>query len=305
MVPAREWRLPQPLGLAGLELPGIVVATPASSSATTGNGTGTVTGRLALHGWLDNAAAMLPLLQHLHNVDGAHSLSLDLPGHGLSEHTEAHVHAPFVDYLDHALRALNACFGTDACVDIIGHSMGGGIATLVAACFPERVRRLILIDAIGPLAAPTDRFAADLRAGIVARHKGPSNKPFYATLDDAVNARTGQFGIEREQVLQFIERSLLVTEQGLTWRSDPRLLRPSPMRFAEAQIENCIAAIKAPTLLLMSHPRSSFLQSPTLQNRLAHWQARGSTIVDVDGNHHLQLGRSLPSLCHHVAEFLQ
>jgi pimeloyl-ACP methyl ester carboxylesterase len=287
-IDVREWRLPHPLALAGLEWAAHSEATP----------------RLALHGWLDNAAAMQPLLSALHASDGAHALSLDLPGHGMSDHTEAHVHAPFVDYVDHALRALNACFGSETCVDLIGHSMGGGIATLLAASFPERVRRLVLLDAIGPLSAPTDRYAADLRAGIAARHKVASDKPSYATLDAAVQARTGHFGIEREQVLQFIERSLLTTEQGLTWRSDSRLMRPSPMRFCEAQIENCINAIQAPTLMLMSNPRSSFLQSPVLTQRLACWQARGSQIVEVEANHHLQLGRSLSVVTRLVADFL-
>jgi pimeloyl-ACP methyl ester carboxylesterase len=40
---------------------------------------------------------------------------------------------------------------------LVGHSLGGGVATVVAARHPERVDRLILIDAAGFNLAPADR----------------------------------------------------------------------------------------------------------------------------------------------------
>lgn len=51
-------------------------------------------------------------------------------------------------------------------VDLVGHSMGGQIAAHVAGRFPERVRRLVLVDAAGiprPLTPRAlARFAADV-----------------------------------------------------------------------------------------------------------------------------------------------
>ena len=41
--------------------------------------------------------------------------------------------------------------------DAVGHSMGGAVATVVAARFPERVDRLVLLDAAGFDLAPGDR----------------------------------------------------------------------------------------------------------------------------------------------------
>ncbi|CAN5275766.1 alpha/beta hydrolase [soil metagenome] len=50
--------------------------------------------------------------------------------------------------------------------DVAGHSMGGQIAVHLAAHFPERVRRLVLVDSAGLHPAPTPRtlarFAADI-----------------------------------------------------------------------------------------------------------------------------------------------
>ena len=87
----QDWHLVDAPALAGREL-------PAADQLPTG------VPRLALHGWLDNADSMTPLLTQLHGGDGARSLSLDLPGHGFSSHSEAHVHAPFYDHVDALLR---------------------------------------------------------------------------------------------------------------------------------------------------------------------------------------------------------
>lgn len=102
-----------------------------------------------LHGRGNAAAMFAPILRQLAE-SGRRVYALDLPGWGLSEkprftgHTAqdaldlwvAGVHG-FLDALD-----LGA-------VELLGHSMGGFTALGMALAHPERVRRLVLLDAGG------------------------------------------------------------------------------------------------------------------------------------------------------------
>src|SRR5690349_15211801 len=108
---------------------------------------------LALHGWLDNAATfdlLAPLLcEHFHIV------AIDFPGHGRSGWRPAGTWYHYVDYLNDVLAAADALewprFG------LLGHSLGGAVASALAAACPERIELLLLIEALGPLATDASR----------------------------------------------------------------------------------------------------------------------------------------------------
>ena len=242
--------------------------------------------RLALHGWLDNAASMVGLLSELNAVHPAPSLALDFPGHGLSSHTAAHHHAPFVDYLDAVLAVLDAQNWPQ--VDLIGHSMGGGVATLFAAAFPEKVRRLLLLDSIGPLSATPNTFSSDMRRGLLARRTPKKSVPAYPDQQSALAARTGAIGITEAQAAPIVERGIVQESDGRwRWRSDARLTQPSPTRFSEAQVLNAISEIRAPALVILAEPRASFFEATTVDGRLAAF--KNAEILNVQGNHHLHV----------------
>ena len=256
--------------------------------------------RLALHGWLDNAASMAGLLRALHALHPAPSLALDFPGHGLSSHTAPYHHAPFVDYLDAVLAVLDAQNWPQ--VDLIGHSMGGGVATLFAAAFPEKVHRLVLLDSIGPLSAAPTTFSSDMRRGLLARRAPKKPAPTYPDQQSALAARTGAIGITEAQAAPIVERGLVQSSDGLwRWRSDARLTQPSPTRFSEAQVLNAISEIRAPTLVVLAEPRASFFEAATVAGRLAAF--KNADVLNVEGNHHLHV---LPdaALVERVAGFL-
>jgi pimeloyl-ACP methyl ester carboxylesterase len=264
------------------------------------SGPADVTPRLALHGWLDNAASMAGLLTQLNATRPAPSLALDLPGHGLSAHTAAHHHAPFADYLDAVLTVLDAQNWPQ--IDLIGHSMGGGIATLFAAAFPDRVRKLVLLDSLGPLSAEPNSFAQDLSRGLLARRAPRKLAPVYPDVETALNARVGAFGISELQARPIVARGISEGSDGQwRWRSDARLTLPSPSRFSEAQVLNAIAAIRAPTLIVLAEPRANFLDGPKLDARLAAYAS--AQMVSMPGNHHLHVFPA-PDLVAHVAGFI-
>ncbi|MCB1637058.1 MAG: alpha/beta fold hydrolase, partial [Xanthomonadales bacterium] len=113
---------------------------------------------LALHGWLDNAAsfdALAPLLPNVRLV------ALDLTGHGRSEHRPPGIHYHFVDFIPDVVAAADA-LGWDRFA-LLGHSLGGGIASFVAATLPERIDRVAMIEGLGPPTSDPADGPANLR----------------------------------------------------------------------------------------------------------------------------------------------
>jgi pimeloyl-ACP methyl ester carboxylesterase len=74
---------------------------------------------------------------------GRRSLLLDLPGHGISDRPAdlGYTMEEHADWVASALRTAGVS-GTQ----VIGHSMGGAVATLLAARHPESVSSLVLVD---------------------------------------------------------------------------------------------------------------------------------------------------------------
>ena len=72
------------------------------------------------------------------------TLVLEFPGFGVSDPTDQH---PMVAAPAAVLRFLDG-LGLQQ-VDVIGNSMGGIVATQVAAAHPDRIRRLVTIGGIG------------------------------------------------------------------------------------------------------------------------------------------------------------
>jgi len=208
---------------------------------------GSGTPMLALHGWLDNAHSFAPLARQ----GLAPLLALDFAGHGLSDHRPPEAATHFVDHVRDVERV--AATLEHEPFDLVGHSMGAGVAVLFAATFPERVRRLVLIEGLGPPATPGREAPAKLREAIAGMH-GLADKqtPVYADFEDAVEARTRGFGgLSPESARLLCERGLEAVDGGWTWRTDPRLRLRSSLRLTEEQVEGFIRAIRAPTLLIL------------------------------------------------------
>ncbi|TQD45414.1 alpha/beta fold hydrolase, partial [Lysobacter aestuarii] len=118
---------------------------------------------LALHGWLDNAASFLPIAPLLPDIE---LVALDLPGHGLSAHLAAGADYSFPGAVNAVLDAADALGWSR--FSLLGHSMGAGIASLLAAACPDRVERLVAIEALGALAESPDQTASRMRDAITA-----------------------------------------------------------------------------------------------------------------------------------------
>lgn len=238
---------------------------------------------LALHGWLDNAGSFALLAPVL--TTHFHVIALDLPGHGHSDHLAAGAGYHYLDYVQAVLGSAKA-MQLDR-YTLLGHSLGAGVAALVAAALPERIERLLLIEGLGPLGDDGSHTLQRFRDALAPRDDNGRPLRVFRSIEQAATARSMVSGLPTELARPIVERGLIEADGGWHWRSDPRLTRPSPVRLAETQIHALLRGIQAPTALLLAQPATSYLPG-------APMQARADCLPDITvnhmaGGHHLHL----------------
>ncbi len=261
------------------------IAVPTGEGSLAARAWGPVDGPpvLALHGWLDNAASFDGLAPRLAD---ACVVALDLPGHGRSPHRAGGLWYHLVDYVADAVAAADSLGWSR--LTLLGHSLGGAVATLVAATQPERLEALYLIEALGPLSQTPEEAPQRLRRALERAQRSHHREPAtYATLEEAVEARRSVGGLSAAAARRLAERGTVAVEGGLRWRSDRRLRWPSPAYFSEEQVQAFLAAIEAPTTVVRAHDGLIDMQHPAVHERLA---ALGHPrLCEVPGNHHVHL----------------
>jgi pimeloyl-ACP methyl ester carboxylesterase len=163
-------------------------------------------------------------------------------------------------------------------VTIVAHSLGGNIATRFTALYPEKVRRLVNIEGLGP--NPEMQKAIDarpigdkLRQWIDDKRKAAGRIPRrYPTLE-AAYAR-----MKEENAFLTDERARHLTIHGTSrnedgtwsWKFDNYLNIWSVTDIAMSDRIALWNAIECPVLLL--YGLKSFATSPRLDGRLAHFR---------------------------------
>lgn len=240
---------------------------------------------LALHGWLDNAGsfdALAPLLTRRWQV-----IAIDLRGHGHSSHIAPGAWYHYVDYFDD-LRALIDHLGVER-IDLLGHSLGGTLASLFAAAYPERVGELLLVEALGPLTTTLDDALPQLRRALDQHAAFAARRPLrvFATLDEAVAARMAANDLSEAAARAIVARGVVAADGGFVWSSDPRLTLASPQRYTEEQVRAMLRGIRAPSRLVLADPPTSYLPRAMMDARAAC--VADIRVTRVPGNHHLHL----------------
>jgi pimeloyl-ACP methyl ester carboxylesterase len=240
---------------------------------------------LALHGWLDNAASFVPLAKHLRGVD---LVAIDLPGHGASTHLPLTADYLLVTFARAAFAAADA-LGWERFA-LLGHSLGGVVASVMAAAQPRRIERLLAIEALGALAEKEERTTQRLRDAFDA-HRKLADKQLRVFPDVATAARarlqagTGDLG--EAAALLLVERGLREVEGGFVWRSDPRLTMPTAVRMSEAQSRDIVANIECPVRVIYADPPQSYFPDALRRERAA--LLRHGELIVLPGSHHLHM----------------
>ena len=252
---------------------------------------------LCLHGWLDNAASFVPLAPLLKDFD---LLALDFAGHGFSSHRPETSRYYFTDYLFDVDAAMHE-LGWEQC-HLIGHSMGGGVASCLAAALPERVNRLVLLDALGILTLPANQAARQLNLSMMSVRKARSFLRPYESVEDAMQARQKNSPLSDDAARLLCQRSLEHTGDYYQWRTDPRLNWRSPQLPGDEQALDLLAAIAAPTLVITSPGLIDYFGEDIVHKRIS--AINDCKHVMHDGHHHFHMEQA-QQVAAHITEFLQ
>jgi pimeloyl-ACP methyl ester carboxylesterase len=253
---------------------------------------------IALHGWLDNAASFNWLAPRLSDY---YVLAPDLAGHGLSDHRPAATPYYIWDNLADLL-ALADQQGLSS-FHLLGHSMGAGIAALLAAVAPERVRSLVLLDGLAPMTTAAEQAPAQMAQALRQRSRiGTRHVKHYASFDEAVTARArSRFPVPHAAAEALVERALSPSPAGWKWHTDPCLILPSVLRLTEAQVCEFLKLIKAPTLLCLAEQGIATSQTHKLAACVESIQ-----VEYLPGSHHFHLeAGTVDSLAAHILQHLK
>lgn len=271
---------------------------------------------LCLHGYLDNAASFLPLMQQIAQESDFLSerriIALDWPGHGHSDHRSIGAHYHFFDYISDLL-ALFTLNNWQA-IDIVAHSMGAMIASAFAAAFPEKVKSLTLIDSFGFICAPEELATDQLRRGILSRVKS-TNVTRTFSVEMAVKARLHVSDLAVEHAKIIVQRSLVEVDNKATndegidstnalyrWRSDPRLRTVSPYRLSLKQGQQLFSDIKCPLQLIYGDKGMEMVITGLEQ---FSQNVKNLKTTKLSGGHHVHMEKAkelLPVLSHFFSE---
>lgn len=240
---------------------------------------------LALHGWLDNAASFVPLSAHLH-AQTLDLVLLDLPGHGHSAWLPIGADYSLSTTIEHMLQIADA-LGWER-FTLLGHSLGGGVASLLAAAAPQRVEALIAIEALGALAEPVESTAKRLRDAVASARTLPE-RPLrvFPSMEMAVRARMMVNQLTEPTARLLVERGVRVVDGGYSWCSDPRLTLPAAIRMTEAQIDVLLTSIACPTQAIFATPAQPYFPAALRDHRVA--MLPDARLRLLPGTHHVHM----------------
>lgn len=238
---------------------------------------------LALHGWLDNAASFIPMAPFLDRIE---LVAVDLPGHGHSTKLPIGLAYTFELAVLNVLDIVDALGWSE--FHLLGHSMGAGIASLVAASVPERVQSLVCIEALGGLPELAENTAKRMRES-VASSRAMANKPLRVFPDaaPAIKARMQANSLSEPVARLLVERGLKAVQGGYQWRTDQRLTVPTWLRPVDAQIENVLANIECPTQVIFAEPAQVYLPDDVRRRYVS--QLKHGEMHVFEGTHHLHM----------------
>ena len=238
---------------------------------------------LACHGWLDNADSFLPLAQAMpeHRI-----LSLDWPGHGLSQHLGPASYYHFIDWADVLYQLIQQL---NEPVILLGHSMGAMASCVLAASFPQLVSGLVLIEGFGPVSAEPEQAIQLVQQAFKSRVRQRNKQKHKSlTLTQAIEARlmVSQGLTENAARLLCLRNLEKLKQDQYGWRTDPRLKVFSPLRMTESQAQTFIAGLQCEVLAIIARQGLEFVHESVNQRKALLTKLE---LVELDGGHHLHM----------------
>jgi pimeloyl-ACP methyl ester carboxylesterase len=207
---------------------------------------------LLLHGYMD-AAGTWDLVAPALAAEGHRVFALDARGFGDGPRAPEGSYYHFFDYVfDLADVALE--LSPREPVRVVGHSMGGNIATLFAGAFPERVARLASVEGLGPPTHVFEDGPVRMRRWIeqvrASRARG-SERPTFTREEAMARLAANHPNVPPDVLAHRLPHLAADAGEGrLKWRFDPLHRTTSPMPFLAPLFMAYASRVTCPTLFV-------------------------------------------------------
>jgi pimeloyl-ACP methyl ester carboxylesterase len=203
----------------------------------------------------------------------------DLSGHGDSGRRDFYRHETWAA----EVLAITEAAGMSGCPIVVGHSMGGLVATVAAACCGDRLSGAVIVDS--PISFPDPERQEGFRG---RSFSNPKTYPDLATAIEHFYLIPPQPEPE-PYILHFVARQSLrpTPDGGWTWKFDPRIFMESGGAIHEylAQVQCRMAVLRG---------EFSDLVTPDVSEFMYETLGRNAPIVEIpEAYHHLLLDQPL------------
>lgn len=233
---------------------------------------------LLLHGMRDHALGMLSVIRGLSKHYRV--VSFDLRGHGKSENNGVY---PMIQFVADA-RAVVKQLALENPV-VIGHSLGGHIASRYAAAFSQEVSKLVLLDGMGPPGSMVGDAESNRQRMLMSLDicsKVGSAARSMVDLDEAISRLKRNNPKLAPDMLKIIAQEGIEPhpEGGVQWNFDPAV-QMIWSTFSSNDTEQMCELITCPTLIV------------TGENSLDYWSQMNDSYRDQAAFYESELRRRL------------
>lgn len=196
-----------------------------------------------LHGWMDVSASFQFLVDAFQNDWDVYAP--DWRGYGLTDWGKADCYW-FPDYiadLDFLLQQIEP-----EPVILVGHSLGGNVATIYAGVRPPRVARLVNLEGFGMQATRPEQAPKRYARWLDELREPSELRPYesFAALADRLQKNNSRLSREKAE---FLARHWGKEEGGkVLLRGDPAHKIVNPVLYRYEEIRACWSAVEAPVL---------------------------------------------------------
>ena len=176
---------------------------------------------------------------------------------------------------------------------VMGHSRGILIALIMSLLDSQKVKCLVMLDALGPPSTYAEKTILFLKKAL-ENYLSYSSRPKtrYPNIDSAIKERMEASRISYESAKALVERGTIKIDQSYAWTYDRRLFS-MPASFPQNDyVDALLRGIRVPVCLIkgaqgLKYPRALFDHRKKLIKNL--------DMHEIQGGHHLHMDNPKPA----------
>lgn len=198
-----------------------------------------------LHGWMDMSASFQFVVDCLQQ--DWHVIAPDWRGFGLSERPQADTYW-FPDYFADLDRILDH-YAPGEAVNLLGHSMGGNIASIYAGVRPERVGKLINLEGFGLPESKPEQWPGRVARWLDELREPPEMRGYASLEEVAARLQKTNPRLPADRAA-FLAEHWSAQDASGEWRilGDPAHKQTGPLLYHVDEVLACFSRITAPVL---------------------------------------------------------